>query len=277
MLIPKPKMLMKKQILRAISAAAAICLASCIQHEMTITLNKDGSGTIVEETMMGNEMLAMLEQMAAGFDGEAEAGPLDELLNEDEAKERASQLGEGVTFVKIEPVENNTGKGARVTYRFEDINKLKPDLGSGMNNIPGADEGEQETKENPISFKYEGGTLTVTMPKPEKGDDAGDAADVEMPNDPEAEAMMKQIFGSMKMSIKLAFNPGIAETTATHRDGDIITLMEMDFGKVIANPDGFKKLAATQNEDDPALVMEALKDVDGVKLEVQPVFTVTLK
>lgn len=267
---------MKKHLLSFVLAFAALFLSSCIQHEMTITLNKDGSGTLVEETVMGAEMLGMLEQMAAGFGGEEAGNPLEELLSEEKAGKRASELGEGVTLGKIEPINLNGGKGARVTYNFEDINKLSPDLGSGMNNIPGADEEEQETKENPLAFKYEDGKLTVTMPKPEKSDTPEEVRDVEMPNDPQAEAMMKQVFGSMKMSMKLVIAPGIAETNATHHDGDTITLMEMDFGKIVNSPDGFKKLAATQDEEDPARVMAALEGIDGVKLEAEPEITVTL-
>lgn len=271
--------IMKNRILSFVTAACALFLASCLQHEMTITLNKDGSGTLVEETVMGGEMLAMLEEMAAGFGGgqDAGGGPLDDLLSEDKAKKRAGELGEGVTFAKIEPIDANGGKGARVTYNFEDINKLRPDLGSGMNNMPGADEDDQDTKENPLVFQYEGGKLTLTMPKPEKDEAADAVQDVEMPDDPQATAMMKQVFRDMKMSMKLVIAPGIAETNATHRDGDTITLMEMDFGKIVENPDGLKKLAATQNEEDPARIMESLKDIDGMKIETEPELTVTLK
>lgn len=50
----------------------------------------------------------------------------------------------------------------------------------------------------------------------------------------------------------------------------------MDFGKLIENPENFKKLAAIQNEQDPAAMMAALKDVEGVKIEAQPEFTVSV-
>ena len=48
--------------------------------------------------------------------------------------------------------------------------------------------------------------------------------------------MMKQMFTDMKVSIKLVAESGIAETNATHNDGDTITLMEMDMGKLMENP-----------------------------------------
>ncbi len=270
---------MKKIITTFISTLAALFLTSCFQHEMTITLNKDGSGTVVEETVMGAEMLGMIQQMAAGFGGEPgeAADPLADMLSEEKAAKRASEMGEGVTVEKVEPIESNGGKGARVTFAFEDINKLRPDLGSGMGAVAALDDDdEDDLPENPLVFKYDDGTLTITIPRPEADETPDGAQDVDMPDDPQATAMMQQMFADMKMSMKLVIAPGIAETNATHRDGDTITLMEMDFGKIVQNPDGMQKLAATENEEDPAIIMEMLKGVDGVKLEVEPEVTVTL-
>ena len=267
---------MKKLFISIASAITALALSSCFQHEMAITLNKDGSGTVVEESLMSAQMLAMLAQMAAGFGGEEGEvpDPTADLLSEEEAQKRAKELGEGVTLVKIEPVEVNGAKGARVTYAFKDINKLNADLGSGMNSMGASEEeGDEGKKEQPIGFAYQDGKLTIKMPQPDQD------ANPEAAGEPDAQqmAMMKQIFADMKMAIKLVIAPGIADTNASHRDGDTITLMAIDFGKLVANPDNFKKLAATQNESDPAAMMAALKDIDGVKLETQPEVTVSLK
>jgi len=264
---------MKKTIITLASAIVAMALSSCFQHEMTITLNKDGSGTVVEETRMSAQMLATLTQIAAGFgaaEGEAE-DPTADLLSENKAKDRAKELGEGVTIEKIEPVEKNGSKGARVTYAFNDINKLNVDVGSGMKSM--AEDGGQEKKESPIGFSYKDGKLTIRMPEPEK--ENGEAAAGEL--DEQGMAMMKGMFSDMKMSMKLVIAPGIAETNATHRDGDTITLMSIDFGKLVDNPESLKKLAATQHEQDPAARMAVLKGIDGAQVEAQSEVTVTLK
>ena len=52
---------MKKLLLAATSALIALALPGCLQNETTIHLNKDGSGTLVEETKLGAQMLAYLE------------------------------------------------------------------------------------------------------------------------------------------------------------------------------------------------------------------------
>ena len=87
--------------------------------------------------------------------------------------------------------------------------------------------------------------------------------------------MMKQMLGDMRMSMKLIVEPGISETDASHRDGNTITLMEMDMAKLIENKDAFKKLA-NANQDDPTKAMEMLKGVEGVKVETKEKVTVEL-
>jgi hypothetical protein len=52
-----------------------------------------------------------------------------------------------------------------------------------------------------------------------------------------------------------------------------VTLMELDFNKVLANPEKFKMLSQAQPktiEETKALV----KGIDGIKAEAQPVVTV---
>jgi hypothetical protein len=273
---------MKKLLLALTSALAALTLPGCLQSETTIHLNKDGSGTLVEETRLGAQMLGMLTQMSALGGGEAKEDPLAEMFSEDKAKARASKLGEGVVFTKFETVSKNGGKGARVTYSFKDINQLKVTPGDGMKDMSpmGAAQAAPAEKSEPIAFSYADGKLTVKMPAQDKND-AKDAAGADAPegpdmDNPQAEAMMKQMMGDMKISLKLVIEPGIAESNATHADGNTITLMEMEMGKLLENPENMKKLSK-MDQKNPAASMEALKGIDGVKFEVKEEITVKLK
>ncbi|MFZ9935622.1 MAG: hypothetical protein ACO3JG_01040 [Luteolibacter sp.] len=275
----------QKTLNAILSSVTALALSACFQHETTITLKKDGSGTLVEETRMSGQMLAMMSQFAGGLGGEeAEAqDPLKDLLSQDKAKERAKQLGEGVTFVKIEPVTVGSSKGARATYRFADINKLRVSTEDSMNQmgtpegLPGAAKPAAEEKDY-IVFNYKNGTLTIRPNADMDADKPGAEDKPEAVEEMGAEemAMMKQMFADMKISIKLIAESGITETNATHRDGDTITLMEMDMNKLMKKPDNFKKLAAVDQEN-PVAAMEALKGIEGVKAEVKPEVTVKLK
>lgn len=278
---------MKFPLILIASAISLLLLSSCFQHQTTITLNKDGTGTVVEETQLGEQMLGMIQQFAAGFGGEGDAAkapdPLAEMLSEEKAKKRATELGEGVTYEKSEPIAGKATKGAKITYRFKDINKLQVKSGDGVKSMA-PDQGAQElddaaNAEEPIRFSYNEGKLTVKMPKPKAvANDLPPGAAAENPemDDPQAMEMMKQVFADMKMGIKLVIEPGIAETTASHPEGNTITLMEMNFAKLIENPENMKKIASL-DEKDPAAAMAAFKGIDGVKFEEKPEITVELK
>jgi hypothetical protein len=265
---------MKRSILSLTTvAAAALSLTSCLQNETTIHLNKDGSGTVVEETTFGAQTIAMLEQMSS-IGGE-QKDPLADMFSEEKAKKRAAKLGEGVTVEKTEAVDKNGNKGGRATYHFTDINKLKVSTSDSMQDMsPMGEQAQVEAKGKPIVFTYTGGKLTIAMPEFDKADAPAPEAPADQPEPGEQEmAMMKQMLSDMKMSLKVVIEPGIEETNATNRDGKTITLMEMDMGKVIENPDMMKKLR-TMNQQDPAAAMEQMKGIPGIKFEAQKEVTV---
>jgi len=276
---------MKKQILPLLATAGALALTSCFQSETVIHLKKDGSGTIVEETSFGEQMKAMMAQMSAlGGEGADKAkDPMADMFSEEKAKKKASSLGEGVTFDKVEKVKLGDRDGYRVTYKFADINKVKFDPGDATESMkpPGADGGEDEKakKSDPITFTYAGGNLAIHMPKPDpkaKKDEGDSKEEEEDPQAAQQEAMMKQMFADMKISVRLTADDGIAKTDASYNSGGTITLMEMDFGKLMKDPAAFKKLQKA-NPQTPEEIEATLKGVEGIKMESKQEVSATLK
>ena len=279
---------MKRFLLPLASAIAALSLTSCLQNETTIHLNKDGSGTLVEETTLGAQMLAMMEQMAGAFGGAAggadKKDPMADSFSEKKAKARAATLGEGVTLEKNEAITKDGNKGGRATYHFADINKLRISPSDGMKDASpmGGMGGHmpEAKKSKPIIFTYAPGKLTIAMPEQEKVDgpapEAPAAPAEERPEPGEQDiVMMKQMMGDMKISLKVVIEPGIAETNATHHTGNTITLMEMDMGKLMENPEALKKMGKA-DKNDPAAAMELFKGIQGMKMETQKEITVKL-
>ena len=137
-------------------------------------------------------------------------------------------------------------------------------------------------EETPVLSALEGGVLTLVNPEPEaaakKPAAGGDAPDAAGEIDPQSLAMMQGVFKDMKMSLKVEIADGIAETDATHVDGNTVTLMDMAFGKLLANPEHMKKLSAMQMEEStPAEVAAAFKGVEGMKIETKDTVTVKVK
>jgi hypothetical protein len=257
---------------------AALALPGCLQNETTIRLNKDGSGTLVEQTTLGAQMMGMLDQFSALGGGADAKDPVAEMFSEEKAKAKAATMGEGVTFEKSEPITIGANRGARTTYRFADINQLQISPGEGMNELsPMAGQAAAAAKKKPVKFNFADGTLSITMPIPEKPatPPAGAPAAPDLAGNPQMEGMMKQMLGDMKVSFKLVIEPGIAETNATHREGNTITLMSMEMAGLLENPETLKKLSAA-DQSNPAAAFEALKGIEGVKMETQPTVTVKL-
>lgn len=274
--------LMKKLLLLLTSTVITLVLSSCFQSETTIHLKKDGSGTLVEESRLGAQMLAMAVQLSALGGENAGADPLARLFSEEKAEKRASELGIGVTLETFEPLNDEGNKGARATYRFKDISQLKVSVDDGMKNISamGDQAAPEAKKKQPVAFSYADGTLTIRMPQPEPLDAAAEPADRNpgMPDmtAPESQAMIKEMLGDLKMSLKVVIASGIHETNATHQNGNTITLMELNMGQIIKNAENLKKLSKV-NQKDPVTAMNDLKGIDGMKFEAAREVTVTVK
>ncbi len=263
---------MKKQILGLLASIAALFgMSGCLEVEQTLSLKKDGSGTITEEIVMGAQLVAMLEGGLGGAGGE---NPFEDMHDVEKYKKQAATYGEGVKYSKMEKIARNGGKGVKVTYTFEDINKVKYSPGSAMDDLN--KQGEKGEKETPITFAYAGGVLTVTMPDPPKEEDGGAVAAA--PADAAAEAMIMQMFKDMKIGARLIIEPGIANSDATHqdKDGKAITLMEINFNEILKNPDGIKALKEI-DKGSRAQMEKALKGVKGVKFETKEKVVVKLK
>ena len=280
----------KSAIIQSCSAGVlAVTLSSCLEVNETVNLKKDGSGTIVEETILGAQMSGMMQQMAALGGDQAP-----DMFGEDAAKKRAEKFGKGVTVAKVEKINADGKTGARVTFNFTDINTVSIDMSdsaSGLSDMapPGAaDEAKKEAGETkPITFSFKDGELTIINPQAKKPEvpavekDAApeDTDEAAADAGPEAEQMKAMAMGmmkDMKMTAKIVVESGIAETNATHHEGNTVTLMEMDFGKLMADP---KVAAKMQNLDlqNPASLQEDLKNIPGIKGEEKEKVTIKLK
>ena len=254
---------MKKLIAMVGAAALALLTTSCMQQETTLSLNKDGSGTITETIVLGAQMIAMMG--AAGGEG---GDPLDQMIAQAKAKsaEALAKMGEGVTLKEIKKLDKGGKKGLITVYEFKDINKLKYAFGGSM----GDDEGGEDKE--PLDISYKDGVLTINnkYEKPEGGDAQEEAIDEQ------GLMMAQQMMGDMRMTLNLEFPGGIAETNAEHVEGNKVTMMDIEFGKLIQQQDKFKAFMKAQPET-PAEAKELLKGVDGVKVETAEKLTIKLK
>ncbi len=269
-----------KKMLHSVSVLfVSMLLSSCFEMNSVVTVNKDGSGTVEETTLVSAQIKAMMGSMANAPKGEGSSGEMkmDILPTKEKAAAKAAKMGEGVTLKSQEDIKSPDGReGVKVVYAFKDVTKLKYE--------PGDMKEKAEDGKPAITFGYAGDTLTINLPQDAKASDAAkkDAAKAaaQMPKDIEAQmAMMKPMFAGMRMSFKVKGGTGIASTDATHLEGDTITIMEMNFDKLLEKPEGMKKFAEMSGNKDmtPTEAAEAFKGLDGIKIETKEKVTVKLK
>jgi hypothetical protein len=257
-------------------AGLGLLMSSCLQVESTISVKKDGSGTITEELVFGEQMVQMMQMGAAqGGPGAAGKDPMAQMLDKTKAQARAKKMGEGVELVSVEKLDAKGKMGIKTIYKFSDINKLTYSGASAMDlgDMPG--DKAEEAEDAGTSFKLADGTLTIIQKKPDTEKGKGKEEKPELPDEMEdqAMAMMQGMMKDMRMSMKIKIESGIAKTNATYVDGNTVTLADIDFGKLVANPE---KLKALQTGDfDKA--KNALKGIDGVKFEAQEKIEIKMK
>jgi hypothetical protein len=165
-------------------------------------------------------------------------------------------------------------KGARVHYKFADINKVNINPAGGLDAMNQGEEEEEEVKpEDLVKFKYADGKLSLITPPTNFDDmDMGDEAG----ENPEMEAMAKQMMADMRMTMKLNFPGGIEKTNASYVDGNSIIVMDVEVGKMFAQKDAMKKIAETAKTDKKA-AQEAFSKLDGIKIETKDDVSISLK
>ncbi|MFC1529951.1 hypothetical protein ACFL6R_04445 [Gemmatimonadota bacterium] len=220
---------------------AAMALSGCMQMEMLVKVNSDGSGTI--ETTMGMSKATM------GMMGEMPTADEDP-FSEEAARSNTAEFGEGVTFLSAEKIDNDEMIGLRAIYEFDDINTVSATPAGGQE---GMEAGAMEA----VTFNFDpadGGTLTVIMP----GDEPGEETDNEV--DESGLGMMKGFLAGMKISMKLEIDAGIASinTSRSFVEGNVVTLFEIDFDTIAENDDNLLEFMKSSNSG------SAIAGIDGV-------------
>ena len=282
---------MKRLYTVLFAALLGMLTTGCIETHMLITVEKDGSGTVQERVVMNNMVVGMMQGMAKSMGGEdAETGTSDELFSREDVLEQAAEMGEGVELVSFEEIEEAGGTGYVAVFSFDDINTLrvKQDPGESMPTMPGEAEEEEPMEEDEsehIFFAFEPGSparLTITPPEMEEQEDEEEIELEVEEEEGDAEnqvqlggfEQMAQFMRGMHISMVVHVRGSIVETNAQYAEDSKITIMDIDFDKVIDNPEKLKELEAAE-EKGPAATMDILRDIPGMKLDLSEDIFVT--
>lgn len=255
-----------KRITRTLGLAAAgaalFIVAGCVDIETIVSVSRDGSGYVERTVLMSNEVIGMLSSMS----GEEEFS----LLEEAELVQEAEAMG--AELVESETIEAEHMAGYRARFNFSNVNDLR------LNQNPGTtlpEQAQEDETDEFVHFALEKGNrpvLTIRFPEPEadteqqeyraERQDSTDSQDIET---------VKHFYRDMRISMKITFPDGIRRTNSSYRDGNTITLMEIDFGKIIENEEVFSEIM-NENIESVESLKRYVERVEGLKAEtVRPV------
>ena len=277
---------------------AVFFLTGCIESNIIVKVNTDGSGEVVETFLMSKEILQMMAGLASlGEEGEQTMPEMPDLLDMDKLKEKTGAMGEGVTLASAEKVSTDKAEGYKAVYQFSDINKVMINQNPDENVPQPPAEGEADPVKEFVTFKFTRGTkskpavLTIINPQNESwdeadahGQDSQAKADQSKGEEPvqlsgQEDMMMdifKETFRDVKIDMGVEVNGKIVKTNAEFVDGRKIVLMELDFSKIVENEEALKALAMSENES-----LENTKDVmskvPGIRVELKDKVEVQFK
>jgi hypothetical protein len=267
----------------ALCAFAAATVSGCIQSSTLIKLKPDGSGTVEQTMTMNADAIAQLSALAAMSDDKTKdkkpgaKGSIDDIFSDAEARAAVSKLGQGVTFVSSQKIDTPERKGLKAIYAFTDISTLQL---SEMN-MPAQAEGGASAagpKDPPMTFAFKqlaGGNalLTILQPGIDKAMANGQSkpdTDADSKMAAQGLEMAKAFLKGLKIDVAIQV-PRVVKTNSTYVDGGTVTLLSMDFDRVLADPAALERMNKAKSLADTKAL---LKDVKGIKVNLEPQVTI---
>jgi hypothetical protein len=247
---------------------SSLCLLGCLEFDLLVKVNRDGSGTIEQTVLMNKELIKQMQDLTQSFGDKKGFSLIDKkTLIKDAAK-----MGNGVYFQYVKSISEKEREGYRAYYSFKDINALKLNQ-NPSDKIPLSNDGESKSPNEPFTFTFQSGnrpTLTIRQPDISFSPDSTSDNFKEPPaaaDDTSGLDMMMEMFKGLRVSIALEVKGTILKTNAAYADANRVTLIEMDFEQLIRDRDKFT-LISKQKPKTLEEAKQLLKDIPGVKFEM---------
>lgn len=249
-----------------------LCLAltttGCLRSYSMLTVNRDGSGTIADTVLFSPRLVQMMESFGAIDGVESSESQSKQLWNDSTISADAEKIGPGVTVKKVDTLTLGGYKGYVALFDVKDVTKISLDKKRGAEKLasPGLDSeaggsSVDDDEDLAITFAYDKkGTLIINNPMGR--DNSNPAPDTSAPQSPEelrqSLDMMSGFMRGLRMRMRVAVNGTISQCDATTFNNGTITMIEVDFDKLL---DAW--------EENPALMesFESLKDGDMQEIQ----------
>jgi hypothetical protein len=256
----------------------ALVLTGCLQTETKIKVEKDGSGTVEQKVILRKDIIELMKGVQASMGQVSEEYSI---LNEEKLKEDAIGMGKGVQFVEAKPLQSPIGEGYWVRYAFTDINSLQVSETPLMGDTPPFQAPGTPPQGQFFKFQFTRGTPATLMvyisreELNEKEPESKEAEEWEEEWELEEEAeqeqdieMMKEFLQDMKLAIRIEVGGTITSSNADFRSGSTVTLMDVDFNKIVQNQKAFDVLTSNK-VNSLAELKEFSRKYPGLQMETK--------
>lgn len=263
--------------------------SGCVTSDTLIKLSPDGSGVVVQKTLMSTEMIAQLTTMMQGLAQQMvgnEAGQKDlkmpELFSEKDARARAAKMGGGISFVSSRKITAEGMEGQEATYAFRDVTKLKLSEKPEAPSMPGMRASRSGT-DSETTFRFSrlpnghSQLIAVFSPGPSKKVSSEEPVTQSSKSAtvPTAEQLeqAKKFFAGFRIGMAVEVQGKLIKTNSLYQEGSKVTLLEMDFSEILSN-DTLLQQAAAMKGQNLEEAKELLKGFKGFKINLDPVVNI---
>ena len=250
-----------------------LLLMGCISSGVTVKVNKDGSGEIIQTFKIKRDFV--------GFMSMSEEPTDPNLIDMDALELAAQSMGEGVSLSKVEPMpESSPYAGYEAYFKFSDISKIRVSVSPSTSPEASSEDNEW------ISFDFDkGGTSKLTMYLENEEEVQEEVEVIDLTDGEEGEVsseigegmgdQLKEIYKDMHYWMKIEVNGKITDTNASFTDGSVITIFDMNFEKIVENAELFEKVTG----EDPGSMKEYKEELAtaGVFIDDQDEIFVSFK
>ena len=247
-------------------------MVGCLEVSTVVSVKPDGTGTIAERLLMSKASLGQMNSLTEG----GKKGQRGQMPDKVALEKKSQEIGEGVRFISVRPVVTQTHEGYEALFAFRDINLLQlnrtPDSGVSADSASGA----QASKKKYVHFIFKEGPpsrLVIAMDQEKEVGSSNVSAAAKPQQNPDqlkmATSIMKQFLKGMRVFMAVDIDGTILGTNATYRKEKRITLMDVDFDKLLANPKQFASFTALGSDPSSREMQKIFKNISGIKLETQ--------
>lgn len=271
---------------------ALLILPGCFQVDTVIKVNRDGSGTVEETMLVSKKLLAQMNEMMQGFAGkegnnEKNKVQFPDIYDPAKLKAKAAEMGSGVTYSSGKKIISDRFEGYQVVYAFTDINKLSlnQNRSEDLTAAPATIDDGSDKKPEKLMFRFsKGSPATLTIRQPEDAsvgkvakEEKSEVQTTEDKNVTGANIeQFREMMGGLKFSLTVEVCGNIVQTNATHHEGSRITVMDLDFDKLLGNPEQIARLNRLQPKSFED-VRELARNIPGMKVDLNKELVVKFK